>query len=110
MTRRRILALIVVLAALALVVTARVPFDRGDSLTVALSAMYLAGLQALVLLGAWIVALRPVPASRRRNDVFIATERAPSGRICYVRGYLCGLIMQFCTACGLVRAVSSHVC
>src|SRR5918912_1480043 len=65
-TRRRILALIVVLAALALVVTERVPLDRGDSLTVALSAMYLAGLQSLVLLGAWIVALSSLGARRDR--------------------------------------------
>jgi hypothetical protein len=66
MTPRRILALIVVLAALALVVTARVPLDRGDNLTVALSAMYLAGLQSLVLLGAWIVALTSLGTRRDR--------------------------------------------
>jgi hypothetical protein len=66
MTRRRILALIIVLAALALVVTARVPLDRGDSLTVALNGMYLTGLQSLVLLGAWIVALASLGARRDR--------------------------------------------
>jgi hypothetical protein len=66
MARRRILALIVVLAALVLVVTARVALDRGDSLTVALSAMYLAGLQSLVLLGAWIVALTSLGTRRDR--------------------------------------------
>jgi hypothetical protein len=66
MTRRRILALIVVPAALALVVTARVPLDLGDTLTVALRAMYLAGLLSLVLLGAWIVALTSLGTRRDR--------------------------------------------